>query len=386
VTAGELVAMVAFALIVAAAARAAAAFGGIGAAGFRPVRFGVRRLVVWSKDEGPRLRWRRIPRLYGPATLAVPRSIDTADGLRRRTARAWGSGPAAAVGLAALAGIVCFALELAYRRGLRAESSFRLDSLVFVVGLVSLLGFLLALLPRPARGFYAAHPWLRLLLSGDAREIRWSAAQALIAASHDGVRPRHWSTQLVAWASEPSDGSRGEAGGALLAYYHALDGGDTQGAASSLERARAASAGWTSRWARQTVLAETAFLAALYHRDVAGATQALRRAGRGRWIDPSTRARAHAALRAATGDGEEALRLVERGRAELGRMAVEAGTGIAALAGELLGRVADAAVPPAALSADAGAQPAGSGPYPAPPASSSGSRALDPGGGEGTPV
>jgi hypothetical protein len=164
VTLPQLLAMLAAALAVVAGARVAGALGGLEAAGFRPVRLGSRRLVVWTAARGLRPGWRRRPRLLGPTTLGLPRTVGTAAELRRRTARAWASGPAAAIVLAAAAGTACLALEVAYRRGLRQESGFRLDSFLFLVGLIALLGFLLSLVPRPTRGFFSPHPWLRLLV------------------------------------------------------------------------------------------------------------------------------------------------------------------------------------------------------------------------------
>jgi hypothetical protein len=342
VTIVELIAMLAVAVILVVAARATAAYGGLEAAGFRPVRLGSRRVIVWSVERGLRLGWRRKPRLFGSTTLGAPPAVGTAHDLRRRTARAWASGPAAAVVLAAAAGTVCLALELAYRRGLRQESSFRLDSLLFLVGVVALLGFVLSLVPRPTRGFFAPHPWLRLLLGQGLWAVRWSAAQALVAASHGGVRPRDWSAQLVAWATEPADGTRGEAGGALLAYYHSLDRGDPETAAHWLERARAGTASWWSRWARRTVLAETAFFAALYRHDPATALTALAGARRGRWVEPRVWTRARAAERLSAGDAASALELVARGQAELSRTAVRAGAGIAAMEEDLLARITEA--------------------------------------------
>jgi len=343
VTLATLLAMLGTALAVAVAARVAGSLVGMRRAGLRVVRYGTTRLVLWSRDRGLHVGRRRPPRVWGGTTVAIPAASPRSAGeLRKWTARAFAAGPLAGLAVALTAAMLVAALEAAYRAGARGTSDYWLDSWIFFVAVFALLGALRSLLPRRARGYLLHQPWLRLLLARGGDAERWSAAQALVAASHGGVRPRDWSVDVVAWAAAPGAASRTGVAGSVLAYHHALDRGDVDMAARMIGHARNGVAG--RRWwrvVRRNVLAEAAFFEADVRADVMAAREALAGAGGGRRIAPPTWARANAAVALASGDPAAGTAWAAKGLAALDHARVNAGAGITTLEEELLRTLRD---------------------------------------------
>jgi hypothetical protein len=239
VTAGDVARMFLVGLVVLALARAAGHWGAARAMGFRPIRYALGRTILRSAAEGVRPRRDPRPRLWGESTLALPG--DAAGPLARRTAVVAAGKSLGALALAFGAVPVLAALEAAHRAGLRDGSRFHLDSLVFGIGVLGFLTFMLGLLPRPTPSFIGGSgPWVRALLFGGERVERWACTRALYASRHAGLPPREWNAEWVARATRRADGSRAEAGACLLAYRWAQDRGELDAAAAFLERARRA--------------------------------------------------------------------------------------------------------------------------------------------------
>jgi hypothetical protein len=132
------------------------------------------------------------------------------------------------------------------------------------------------------------------------------------AASLHGARPRDWSVvslkQVLEHSNERND-DWAQAG--LLAYYHALDGGDTAAAGLFLGQVLSNFEGY-SPGMRHSLALEAAFYQARYCQDPVQGETWLKR-GRDGLFGPHTRLRAEAALLLAQGQPELAAQKAREG-------------------------------------------------------------------------
>jgi hypothetical protein len=323
------------ALLLAFAARCAGALRGFRRAGLEPIRIGGRRVLLWSRAEGVRPRWTRGPWLFPRLSLARPRTVATsADELRARTALAIRGGLRGRIALGGCAVVLLLLLDVAYRFDLRHGSRFTLDGMLALIVMATVLLSIWAIRPRFSRGLFREAPLLTLGRRG-ARAERWSAAHALMASSHAGVRPSDWDPSLVEWLQPVADESLEAAGAALLAYYHALDRGDDAESERMLDRADTLARGWLRRRARRIVAAERTYRHAMAGDVTAAAAAHARMSRRGRPQDRPN-ARANLALAHALGDRAAAERELRTARAQLDRLTTASGAGLAAMEAGLI--------------------------------------------------
>lgn len=173
---------------------------------------------------------------------------------------------------------------------------------------------LLTLLPLPTGGLASDGSRLLLLLRGRPAAARWCAAVALsyTALNH---RPRAWDRTLLDAALAVPDGSLDDVSAHFLAYYAALDCGDSASTARHLTYAL------THRQAYPPALQPALFLEAAYLAAQQGDATAgrvwLDQAAGGAFIEPHTRARATAAVLFAAGRYAEAVTTSQAGLTSL---------------------------------------------------------------------
>lgn len=140
---------------------------------------------------------------------------------------------------------------------------------------------------------------------------RTIAVMRLAADLRSGQRPREWNPATVEDMLSYSDGSAVDINARLFGYYHALDCGQTDRAATLLRQALA-------DWQRYPVpnqawlVLEGSYLAGFFDRDFEACRLWLLRAGEGA-AEKQTRLRAEAALAFAEGRYGDAVRLAELG-------------------------------------------------------------------------
>ncbi len=259
-----------------------------------------------DRGAGDRLRvgWNRELGLAGGVASLLPTDPHA---LPRRLAVLVVGGPAASLLVAAAT------LALAPLPALGPEAGFAAAALGILSGAI----FLATLVPMRAGGFVSDGGRLLRLLRGGAVAEREAAVLALVALSAAGTPPREWPADLVHRGLEPRDGSLEECSGATLAYCHALDAGDVDGAARHLDRALGLLPALPPLMA-PSLYAEAAYFQAA-HRGRADAARAwlARIPTKAMMVKPYDRARAEAAVALAEGDLAGAARLAREGLAAL---------------------------------------------------------------------
>lgn len=187
--------------------------------------FFVAGLLKVHRDERERLRVgrnRELP-VFGGMVSMLP--ADTRD-LPRRLGWLIAGGPAASLLVAALG------IGAGYVPGLAPELRLGL----VVLGVVSAGAFVIAIIPARASGFVTDGGRLLRLLKGGPEAEREAAMLPLVGLYTAGTPARQWPAELVRRSLEPRDGSSEECAARSLAFYHALDSGDVDGAAEHVDR------------------------------------------------------------------------------------------------------------------------------------------------------
>ncbi len=259
--------------------------GGI-AVGFRPLLFMVGPLRIERSGEGFRTRVQWKGALFGGLAACVP--ADTRD-LRRRMLVLIAGGPAInfVTGAVLLAGCL-----LAGPVG---------DLVLVVLGGMSLLIGLSALVPTGAGNFYSDGVRMVRLLRGGADVEREVAALGLIGMSSAGVRPRDWSPELVGRATAGDADTLFGVVGKTFGFQFHLDRGHPDAARPYLEAA-VAGLHILPKQARPSILLQAAFFAARADGDPARARGYLADSEGGVLVPPYLRPLAEAAIARAEGD------------------------------------------------------------------------------------
>lgn len=214
---------------------------------------------------------------------------DMAD-LRRRMLFMIGGGPAASL----LFGVACLAIP---------------NGMARIAAVFSLLIFIATAIPMTTGGMATDGARVMRLLGAGPMAQREAALMPLVAMWGAGVPPREWPADLVQQSLAIEDGSVDEYNAYVLAYSHALDGGDTGTARSHLARARQLVEGLPDAF-RPSLYVEDAYFAARHDRDVVRARELLAKVPkRALGVTAYERARADAAILAAEGDIVQARRV-----------------------------------------------------------------------------
>ena len=111
------------------------------------------------------------------------------------------------------------ALAAATRRSLPEWSNTQLN----MIGACSLFLALVNSIPRANWQFVTDGQRLRILLRRDAESERYCTILLLVTASHGGLRPREWDTNLMERLSGPADGSPDGRAAQALRYNWLID-------------------------------------------------------------------------------------------------------------------------------------------------------------------
>lgn len=243
--------------------------------------------------------WNRHLNLAGGLSASVPKDHRH---LRRRMLMMAAGGPAIS--------LLCSGLALYLV--LRAETW--PQGLLLLFGAMNSAISLLTLAPLPTCGLASDGSRLLLLLRGRPAAARWCAAVALSYTSLN-QRPRAWDRTLLDAALAVPDGSLDDVSAHFLAYYAALDRGDSAAAARHLAYALANRQAYPPAF-QPGLFLEAAYLAAQQGDATAGRVWLDQAAG-GAFIEPPTRARATAAVLFAEGRYAEAVTTSQAGLTSL---------------------------------------------------------------------
>lgn len=186
------------------------AVGGVWA-GFRLLVFAVKPFKLYRKRGAWRLGWLEKTRFSG-FVAGVP---DGTIRLRERTITFIAGGPISSL----LAGGAALALAVATRRSLPEWSNTQLN----MIGGCSLFLALVNSIPRANGQFVTDGQRLRILLRRGAESERYCMILLLVTASHGGLRPRDWDTNLMERLSAPADGSPDGRAAQALRYNWLID-------------------------------------------------------------------------------------------------------------------------------------------------------------------
>jgi hypothetical protein len=269
-------------------------------AGFRFICLAAGPLRVIATAQGIRLGWNRNLDLAGGMATTLP-----TDGrnLRLRLMTAVGGGPLSSLLLGLAGG------GLAIRLLPEAPD---LGALAAMAGLAGLAIFLATISPQQSGGAQSdGGELLALLRWGSQMELHRLSLE-IQAASLQGARPRDWDVsallQAFAYYKEEDD-EWAEVG--LLAYYHALDNGDSNAAGRFLEQVLSNFEDYSPN-IRHGLALEAAYYYA-YHCQNPIQGQAWLRRGRESLFSPHTRLRAEAAVLLAEGQPELAAQKAREG-------------------------------------------------------------------------
>lgn len=135
---------------------------------------------------------------------------------------------------------------------------------------------------------------------------------------HGNVRPREWTRSFLDGSRFPEDGSDAHVRALLMLYYHSLDQGDLGAARSFVDLALPhAEKLRKGSLVRESVLLESAFLAAWYDRDLETAQLRWEAAGPPSDFTEGIRSRADAAIAMRRGETDRALEVVAKAEATL---------------------------------------------------------------------
>ena len=261
----------------------------------------------WKRTPaGVRFAWNNNLNVAGGLASCLP--LDPARTTPRRTAVMIAGGPVFSVVLAVLmlwlaAGLTVIATA--------PVLIFAQHTAMIIAGM-SLLIFLVTVIPGSGGGFKTDGRRFFELIRGDARSVQESAVMTLTTASLGGVRPADYDPRLVAQAISLRDGSLFDLYAHLTASHHFFDTGQPARAQALLDHVLA-SEEQLAPFARDTLRCDYAWLLARHTSDVAAARAWLDYAGP-LDIDPATRLRAEAAVLLAEGRLAEAA---EKARAGL---------------------------------------------------------------------
>jgi hypothetical protein len=225
--------------------------------------------------------------------MAATLPLDGRD-LQRRLLLAVGGGPLSSLLVALIAG------GLAFRLLPHAPEA---GALAAMAGLASLAIFLATISPHESGGAQSDGAQLLALLRGGPQMELHKLILEIQAASLQGTRPRDWDVASLQQAFTQlgvRDDDWAQAG--LLAYYHALDGGDTTAAGRYLDQMLSNFDGF-SPGMRHNLALEAAFYRAHHCQDPVQAATWLARGQEG-LFGPHTRLRAESALLLAQGQPE----------------------------------------------------------------------------------
>jgi hypothetical protein len=252
-------------------------------AGFRFISLVAGPLRVIATARGMRVGLNRNLDLAGGMAATLPKDVRN---LQPRLMVAVGGGPLSSLLLGLAAG------GLAIRLLPEAPD---LGALAGMAGLAALAIFLATISPHETGGAQSDGAQLLALLRGGPQMELYKLILEIQAASLQGGRPRDWPIARLAQAmanSEQRDDDWAQAG--LLAYYHALDSGETSAAGRLLEQLSDNFEGY-SPGMRHSLALEVAFYQARYCQDPSRGHDWLRR-GRDGLFGAHTRLRAEAAL------------------------------------------------------------------------------------------
>jgi hypothetical protein len=242
--------------------------------------------------------------LYGGIAASLPTGTER---LPRRLALMVASGPGASFLLAG----ACAALLSGGTDGAAPLLGTVLGILMMISGGLGVV----TLIPMRFSGFSSDGARLLRLARGGPDARREAAVLSLVAISTAGTAPRDWPRETVHAAAAVRDGSSEECGACLLAYSHALDGGDTAGARASLHRALELADQYPAPFV-PALMVEAAFFEGYVSRDAAAARAYLAEVPEKTIaVTPFDRLRAEAAVALAEGDGAGARERIERARA-----------------------------------------------------------------------
>lgn len=269
-------------------------------AGFRFISLAAGPLRVIATAQGIRLGWNRNLDLAGGMAATLP-----ADGrnLRPRLMAAVGGGPLSSLLLGLAGG------GLAIR--LLPESP-DLGALAAMAGLAGVGIFLATISPQQSSGAQSdGAQLLALLRDGPQMELHRLSLE-IQADSLQGARPRDWHVASLQQALDQYAFRNDEwAQAELLAYYHALDGGDTGAAGLLLEQITSNFDGF-SPGMRHSLALEAAYYQACHCNDSVQGRDWLKR-GREDLFGPHIRLRAEAAVLLAQRQPELAAQKVREG-------------------------------------------------------------------------
>ncbi len=255
-------------------------------AGFRFISLVAGPVRVIATAQGLRIGLNRNLDLAGGMAATLPRDVRN---LQLRLMAAVGGGPLSSLLLGLAAG------GLALRLLPEAPD---LGALAGMAGLAALAIFLATISPHETGGAQSDGAQLLALVRGGPQMELYKLILEIQAASLQGVRPREWPiTRLVqaVASSEQRDDDWAQAG--LLAYYHALDSGETATAGRLLGQILDNFEGY-SPGIRHDLALEAAYYQARVCQDPVRGQAWLKR-GREGLFGPHTRLRAEAAIRMA---------------------------------------------------------------------------------------
>jgi len=278
------------------------------AVGFRTILLAVGPFQLRHTAAGVQFRLNDDWRLLA---LEVSLPEDDQD-LPRRLATAFAAGPLANLLTLVLLLALYWLLDLGQysREGVLAGDPvlpWYLTTLAFQLGLFSLIGAVVNLVPFVDSGIPSDGARIRTVLRGGPEADRMSASLFLAGAVGGGIRPRDWPAGWTEKATAIQDGSADEAGACALAYYRALDRGEIDEAEGYLRRA--VKAAESIPMLARSLAAEAAFFAAHHRGDLEAARENLAVVGDS-LLDRDTRLRAEAAVLAREGRMEEAAERV----------------------------------------------------------------------------
>lgn len=262
--------------------------------------------LLWKRTPaGVRFAWNTNLNIAGGLAACLP--LDPARTTPRRTAVMIAGGPVFSVLLVVLA--------LWLSAGLAAIATtppliFAQHAAMMVAGM-SLLIFVVTVIPGSGGGFKSDGRRFYELIRGDARSEQENAVMTLTTASLGGVRPADYDPRLVERAISLRDGSLFDLYAHLTASHHFLDLGRPGRAQALLDHVLARE-DQLAPFARDTLRCDYAWLLARHTPDAAVARAWLDSAGP-LDIDPATRLRAEAAVLLAEGRPAEAAAKAREG-------------------------------------------------------------------------
>jgi hypothetical protein len=253
-----------------------------------------------------------------PTGLAGSLPTDDRD-IRRRLAVAVAAGPGASLLFAAASLVTLVAMGSDQPYALLAPDGSWLPSLLVISGTISLLLFIVTILPIQIGELLTDGARLVLLLRGGQETERYCAVGVLVGMSMAGRRGREWPAGLVEAATAVPDGSTFDTLGAMLAYGWSLDRGELAAAGGYLDRALAAAEKYPVG-SRPAIYLEAAYFTARYRGDAAAARAFLKDSKGGFLVKPYSELRAEAAVLLAEGNTEAVQQRAQEGLAAIRRL------------------------------------------------------------------